>query len=101
MISVSVDNLVTGGLYALGALIFCIYGFIQVCKEVKDTPAVEKFDYLKATITVLPSLALGFLAGYALVISGPIMLVTVIVAGFGIAAAQGRLGVNNFFDVKK
>jgi len=91
-------RIVTGGLTALGALGYCMWGFVDAYNETKNTPKVEKFDFIKAAITVVPSLVAGFLAGYAMSGTDTVEFVALISSGFGIAAAQSKLGINSFFD---
>lgn len=91
-------KIITGCLVAFGALAFNIWGFLNACNEAKKTSKKEKFDWIKSFITVIPSLVAGFLAGFAMDPNSAVEYISLITSGFGIAAAQGNLGINNFFD---
>lgn len=92
------ENIISGLLFAGGALAYNIWGFLQAAKAAKASKEVEKFDFAKSAITVLPSLILGFLAGYNLSANSTSDYVAMVTSGFGVAAAQGQLGINSFFD---
>jgi hypothetical protein len=92
------ENIITGALVGLGALCFDVWGFVQAYNATKATPQKEKFSWSKAAITVIPSIIAGFLAGYNLTPSSVLDYVSLLTSGFGVAAAQGRMGINSFFD---
>ncbi len=91
-------QLITAGLMALGALIYNLWGFYKAWAATQDTPEQEKFDWGKFGTTIIPSVVAGFIAGYALPATGTIMAMEMVVNGFALAAAQGQLGIKNFFD---
>jgi hypothetical protein len=90
-------RLITGLAMAAGAAGYCAWGFIQAYNETKGTKQEEKFNWTKATMTVLPSVVGGFVAGYAME-SSPEDLVALVFAGFGAASVGNKLGINSFFD---
>lgn len=92
------ELLILGGIGALGALAYCLWGFLNALKETRETPQEEKFDWVKATMTVVPGILAGFLAGYNMEPSALSNVITVLFAGFGAAGAAGKLGWNSFFS---
>lgn len=92
------ENIITGLLFAGGALAYNIWGFITALKATEQTAQKEKFNWKKCSVTVIPSLVLGFLAGFNLSATTTTDYVTMVTSGFGVAAAQGQLGINSFFD---
>ena len=91
-------KIITGALTASGALAYCVWGFVEAYNKTKTTPEVEKFSWIKAAMTVVPSVVAGFLAGYAMDGASTVEFVALVTSGFGIAAAQSKLGINNYFD---
>ena len=91
-------RIITGGLTALGAAGYCIWGFVEALNAAKYTPEEEKFSPVKALMTVVPSVVAGFLAGYAMDEANAVAFVSLVTSGFGIAAAQSKLGINSYFD---
>lgn len=81
-----------------GALGACLWGFIKAAQETEHTQEKEKFNFLKASITVLPSIAAGFIAGYQMDPSTVSDFGALILAGYGLAKMQGDAGINGFFD---
>jgi hypothetical protein len=92
------ENIITGLFFAAGALAYNIWGFINALKAAEQTPQKEKFNWVKCAVTILPSLVGGFLAGFNLSAASATDYITMIMSGFGLAAAQGQLGINSFFD---
>jgi O-antigen ligase len=92
------ENITIGLLSFTGALVFCLWGFLNAYKETKETTTNEKFNWVKATVTVLPPLMVGFLAGYQMDPNTVVEYLSVVMAGYGQAALQRKLGVNSFFD---
>lgn len=92
------ENWILGLLAFTGALGYCAWGFLKAYKQTKDTPQKETFNWAKAAITVIPPLVVGFLAGYQMNSTTVVELLSVVLAGYGQAALQSSLGVNNFFD---
>jgi len=90
-------QILMGIMTMVGALGYNIWGFIQAYKKTVETPQVEVFNWLVCATTVLPSLVIGFLAGYAMTPSTALDFIALITSGFGVASAQGMLGINNFF----
>lgn len=94
-------NLLIGGITAAGAGMYCFWGYLQAYKATKATPEDEKFSPIKAIMTVLPSLTVGFLAGYRMDPDTAIELVSLLTAGWGFADIGAKLGINSYFDTKK
>lgn len=92
------QNILSGLLFAAGAAGYNVWGFLRAVKAAQESPQKEKFNWTKCAVTVLPSLVLGFLAGYNLSAESATDYITMVTSGFGVAAAQGQLGINNFFD---
>jgi hypothetical protein len=91
------EQLILGGIGALGAAAYCAWGFLEALKQTRETPEKEKFDWLMATMTVVPGIVAGFLAAYNMEPASLSNVVTVLLAGFGAAGAAGKLGWNSFF----
>lgn len=91
------DQLILGAIGALGAAAYCAWGFLEALKETRLTPEKESFDWLMATMTVVPGIVAGFLAAYNMDPASMSNVVVVILAGFGAAGAAGKLGWNSFF----
>ena len=91
------ENVLMGLFAGLGALLYNVWGFAEAYKASLETPEVEKFSWIISLTTVVPSLVLGFLAGYATSGGGVVDFIGLITSGFGVAAAQGKLGINKFF----
>lgn len=91
-----------------GALSYCIWGFLQAKKEADASGQLEEFDIVIALTTILPTIIGALLSGLAITVALPATLSGIIIlgvsfatSGFGIASAQGMLGINNFFRIKK
>lgn len=92
------------GCMMLGALAYDIWGFLQAKKAVDATPEQERFDPVIAVVTIVPSLVMALGAGVAMNIVVPgeplgmfALGYALVSSGFGTAAAQRKLGVNDFF----
>jgi O-antigen ligase len=98
------SQLILGLVSMLGALVFNLWGFIQALDDTKKTERVEKFNIVRTLITVLPTLVVGFLAGFQMDPNTPVEFVSIAMAGFGLAAAQWKAKITNrveaFFDVE-
>lgn len=93
------ENLMLGGLAAIGAFAYNLWGFLEAYQATKNTPEVESFDWLMTVMTVVPSIIAGFAAGYA-INPANVELSLVITAGYAAADVGHRLGVNSFFRRK-
>lgn len=91
----------TGLLTGAGALAYSLWGFWNAYQETKETPEVEKFDLGMTITAIVPTLVLGFMAGYNMTPSSVGDFVGLVVSGFGIAAAQSKLGLKSFFRLEK
>ena len=91
------EKLITGALTATGALAYNLWGFWKAFQATKTTRVKERFDWQKTVTTIVPSIVAGFLAGYALDPSGVVEFLSLVMSGFGVAAAQSKLGIKNFF----
>lgn len=95
--NVKAENLIVGGVAAFGALAYCLWNFRKVYLKTKETPEVEKLNWTKLGMTIAPSIATGFLAGYYMDPS-LVELVPVMIAGWGAADLGAEVGVNSYFD---
>lgn len=92
MISISPgwENYIVGGIVALGAVAYNVWGYIQAKGESKVAVPYEPWRLVK---TVVPGLVLGFMAGYGMSVGSTVDVVSLLAAGFGVAAAQSRTGI--------
>lgn len=104
------DQLITAGLFAVGALGFFLWGLLDVYAATKKTDDDEVFDLWLAVQTILPGVVAALLTGLAAPQSiewswqAIVQVVTVITGGYGFAAVQRRtqkLVIESFFTVKK
>jgi hypothetical protein len=91
------ENFIIGGIAALGAAAYCVWNFFKAMKLARKTPALERVDWLKVTMTVVPSLVGGFLAGYAISPSGW-EFVLVLTTGWTAADIGNEVGADNLLD---
>jgi hypothetical protein len=80
-----------------GALAFSAWSLVIAYNKSMETKIIEFWSPLRTAITVIPVLCAAFIAGYAMPAES---IVTIFVAGFGIASAQSKTGVNSFFVEK-
>lgn len=92
-------RLLTGGLTALGALAANLMGFIKAYNKTKETPEEEVFSWSLAAMTVLPTVAAGFMAGYQIDSVETVDYVVLFAAGFG--GGAGTSLIISLSDVKK
>lgn len=97
------DNMETYlvGLTAMGgALAYNLWGLFKAYAHTKSTPLTEVWSPVKTLLTIVPSLAAAFVAAYSGQLDPNSMgaVITIFIAGFGLAAAGSKIGVDSFFD---
>ena len=85
---------------ALGALAYSFWGFLRAYQQTRETSKIEKWSWVKTVLTILPALVAGFAAGFAMNPAGIVDVISIVIAGFGVASAGVKLGVDSFFDTK-
>lgn len=91
-----------GLIAAGGALAYNAWGFFKAYAATKNTSAYEVWDPIKTVLAVVPSLAAAFVAAFTgqLEPNSAGAIVTIFIAGFGLAAAGSKVGIDSFFSEK-
>lgn len=91
------EQIIMGLVAGAGALAYNLWGLFKAIQEAKFTPANEVWDWQLTVSSIVPSVAVAFLAGYNMTPSSAGDFVALFMAGFGAASAQNKAGLKNFF----
>ena len=85
------ENLIPSITIGLGALVYSLWGYYNVYKD-----KGENFKWKKLFATIIPPFVVAFVAAYTnqIGLSNPGDFVMALLAGFGWAKAQNKIGLN-------
>ena len=91
------ERIVSGVLTGTGALLYNLWGLYNAWVKTFNTPVQEVWDWRLTVSSLLPSVCLGFMAGYQMSPDSAVEYLALISSGFGIASAQNKAGFESFF----